>query len=429
MMHEQPSPHDSLATLLPRQRPQPVGWQAAHDALSRLARSRARLDWEEGTSLLDALRSGAHIHLGFGSFGEYVERLFGYSPRWTLERLRVAEALEDLPELAQSLRDGVMNWSALRELTRVATAENEHAWLEAARSRTLRQIEQLVAGHKPGDHPDDASDPSLRRHALRFEVSGETLATFREAMAQVRRDAGGPIDDDAALLILARQMLGGPADAGRANYQVALMVCEQCGRGWQEGKGDAVEVGPEIVEMAACDAQHIGRLHRSPAPATHVGEEPAAKSVRARQDIPPAVRREVTRRDGGRCVVPGCKNAVFLDVHHVVPRSEGGDHDPDRLVLLCGAHHRAQHRGQLVVAGRVSTGLVFRHADGTRYGARVDAHAAAAHEEAFRALRGLGFREGQVRIALDRLRSAPEFAGATTERILRGALGALTTLC
>jgi hypothetical protein len=80
-----------------------VDWRQAHEDLSRLARARAHLDWEEGRSLLRALRAGAQVHLGFASFAEYVERFFGYRPRWTEERLRVAEALEGLPELAQSL--------------------------------------------------------------------------------------------------------------------------------------------------------------------------------------------------------------------------------------------------------------------------------------------------------------------------------------
>jgi hypothetical protein len=195
--------------------PPPVDWRRAHQDLSRLAKSRARLDWEEGESLLDALRSGVHLHLGFGSFAEYIERLFGYKPRWTDERLRVAEALEGLPEMGQALRDGGISWSAARELTRVAAAENEHAWLEVARARTLRQIEELVAGHKPGEHPEDRSDSSLRRRVLRFDVSAETVATFREAMAKLRREAGSPIDDDAALLLLARQVLVGPGGCGK----------------------------------------------------------------------------------------------------------------------------------------------------------------------------------------------------------------------
>ena len=49
-------------------------WMLAHQALSRLARERAAADAEEGRWLLEALRSAAHVHLGFGSFSEYVER-------------------------------------------------------------------------------------------------------------------------------------------------------------------------------------------------------------------------------------------------------------------------------------------------------------------------------------------------------------------
>ena len=63
--------------------------------------------------------------------------------------------------------------------------------------------------------------------------------------------------------------------------------------------------------------------------------------ARATQTIPPAVRRQVMRRDRKRCVVPGCTNHRFVDVHHLDPRSEGGGHDPDRLAVLCGSHHRA----------------------------------------------------------------------------------------
>src|SRR6476469_4195877 len=100
-------------------------WQTAHNHLTRIAKDRARLDQEEGDSLLRALRAKAHLHLGYATFAEYIERLFGYSPRWTEERLRVAEALETLPNLQQALHDAAVPWSTARELTRVATPESE----------------------------------------------------------------------------------------------------------------------------------------------------------------------------------------------------------------------------------------------------------------------------------------------------------------
>src|SRR6185436_7827506 len=78
-------------------------WIRAHEELSRLAKKRAAADAVEGRSLLRALRAGTHVHLGFGGFSEYVETLFGYKPRSTEEKLRVAEALESLPESERAL--------------------------------------------------------------------------------------------------------------------------------------------------------------------------------------------------------------------------------------------------------------------------------------------------------------------------------------
>src|SRR5262245_16994377 len=157
-------------------------WVRAHAALTRLARERAAADAEEGRWLLVAWRSGAHVHLGFGSFSEYVERLLGYSPRATRDKLRVALALETLPESARALEHGALTWCALRELTRVATGDTEAAWLQAAQGKTTRELERLVAGRQPGDLPPLPTDPRApRRHVLRFEVAAETLATFRDA--------------------------------------------------------------------------------------------------------------------------------------------------------------------------------------------------------------------------------------------------------
>jgi 5-methylcytosine-specific restriction endonuclease McrA len=254
----------------------------------------------------------------------------------------------------------------------------------------------------------------LRRHTLRFEVTGEVLATFRDAMAKLRRDAGGPLDDDSALWLMARQVLGGPLDEGRASYQVVLSVCEQCKSARQRGRGELVEVATEVVQMAHCDAQQLA----SP----HVGAQ-AKGRTRAKQDIPPARRREVLHRDRQRCVVPGCRHATFLDVHHIQPREEGGHHEADNLVTLCSAHHRAAHRGELVIEGRVSTGLQFRHADGTDYGGvtNVASSAVDAQTKAFQALRRLGFGERESRQALAEV-LAEGHPEASVETTLRNAL-------
>jgi hypothetical protein len=405
-------------------------WQAAHDALVRLARTRAGLDLEEGRWLLATQRARAHERLGYGSFLEYVERLFGYAPRLTQDKLRVAKALETLPQLARALSDGSASWSCARELTRVATPDTEHAWLERARGRTVREVEKLVAGRRSGSLPNDSAEPGLQRHVLRFEVSGEVMATFREAMAKVRRDAGGPLDDDSALLLVARHVLAGPVDEGRASYQVELAVCEHCQRATQTAQGESLEVAKEVAAMARCDGQQLASAN-SPNPHVGVsGDEDAAdgkrqRSLRAKQDVPPAVRRHVLRRDRHRCQVPGCSHASFVDVHHVRTREDGGGHDAENLVTLCSAHHRACHRGELIVHGSVANGLRFQHADGTDYGGALSAIVADVQTQAFCALRGLGFGERDARRALSHV-AAESGQSAQLEPILRQALALLT---
>jgi len=434
-------------------------WIQAHSALTRLARERAAADAEEGRCLLRALGASVHVHLGYGSFAEYVERALGYKPRTTQEKLRVAEALEGLPELARALDKGELGWCAVRELTRVAVSDTEGAWLAAAQGKTIRQLEELVATKSLGDAPEAPVTPPARSRVLRFEVAPETYALFRDAMREMRRSAGSRLDDDAVLLVMARHLLAGPGDEGRAPYQVSLTVCAGCGRGEQLGGGESVPIGAEVVAMADCDGQHISQLSNraanengapdvpsvAPANDAHVGapdprdDSPgaaaaeaapapacvpvrAAPNPRAKQTIPPAVRRAVLARDRRRCRVPGCTHGAFLDIHHIRARSEGGRHDPENLATLCSAHHRAMHRGELVLSSNHDGSLTFRHADGTAYGHATAPQVVDAQAKVFAALRNLGFREREVRAVLAELLADGELRDATAERLLREAL-------
>jgi hypothetical protein len=112
--------------------------------------------------------------------------------------------------------------------------------------------------------------------------------------------------------------------------------------------------------------------------------------------------------------VPGCQHSTWVDIHHLDPRAEGGGHDPDRLVTLCGAHHRALHDGTLVIEGSASTGLTFRHADGSTYGTPAAPALADTLAKVFKALVNMGFRESEAKGAVARLQKQrhPESAGA-----------------
>jgi HNH endonuclease len=334
-----------------------ASWKQVHDELTRLALSKGVYDAEEARWLPVGKRVRVHEPLGYSTYLSYLEHVLGYGPRQASERLRVAEALTELPTMFEQLAQGELHWSAVRELTRVVVPDTECEWLAAAVGKTVRDVENMVSGRKKGDRPGDPPEEGAKRHVLRLEISGDALAAFREARRHIELEVGHSLNDDEAIRMLAHHAMSGPRDSGRAAYQIAITVCEQCGRGTRDGAGRVLEIEPHEVEAACCDAQNIGRV-------THVDGKPA----RATQTIPPSVRRFVSRRDHGRCRVDGCRSAKHLEAHHIIPRAEGGTHDPSLLALLCDAHHTQVHRGVLSVTGDANGRLEFRLADGTRVG-------------------------------------------------------------
>jgi hypothetical protein len=379
-------------------------WKRVHDQLCRLAKTKAAYDADEAHWLVEGQRARVHEPLGYGSYFEYLERLFGYTPRLAAEKLRVAEALLDLPDLRAALAAGALTWSAVREITRVAVPSTERQWIDAARGHTVRDVERMVSGRRPGDCPDDPADPKAVPRVLRFEVSADTFAAMREARRQLELEVGHVLDDDTALRLLAHRALG-PGDESRAPYQIALTLCEKCKCATRDAAGVDVDLEPSRIAAAECDAQRIG---------THVG-----KPARATQDIPPRTRRHVWRRDHGRCQVPGCRASKYLEIHHIVPRSHNGSHDPANLLLQCNAHHIAVHEGRLTIEGTAPDHLTFTHADGSPYG-RTEPIAPDLATDAIVALRGLGFSATDAQRAVA---DAP--TSHTLEATLRHALATL----
>ncbi|MCK6546951.1 hypothetical protein L6R52_13965 [Myxococcota bacterium] len=419
-------------------------WRRADRELRRIARSRAGLDFEAAVWILAAVEAGTARKLGMGSDVEYVSWVLQCGRREAYERVRVAEALAELPLLGEALRDGELGWSAVRELSRILVAGTEAIWIDAVAGKTVREIEVMVAGRQRGDLPTDPKSDEAREVMLSFRVSVATAALLRDALQKLRREAGGHLSDDEALTQLARTVLEGPRDAGRASYQIAVDLCPSCKKAQRASDGESVPIDASVLTMATCDAEVVdlrAELQHAPSDGTSaergdeasvleargrgVAESPRTpKPARATQTIPPATRRRVLRRDRGRCVVPGCTHATFVDLHHVTPRSEGGSHDPDGLATVCGAHHAALHEGRISIEGRASSGFVVRHADGTVYGHEVTA-AQETMADVFLALRALGFKETESRRALEAATHTHVGTNTTFDDLLRRALATL----
>lgn len=52
-------------------------------------------------------------------------------------------------------------------------------------------------------------------------------------------------------------------------------------------------------------------------------------------------RKAVYRRDGWRCAL--CDSTKYIQIHHIVKRSEGGSNHPHNLITLCADCHALAH--------------------------------------------------------------------------------------
>lgn len=223
-----------------------------HEALVSMSRERASSDCELGRWLVAAHCLRVWALTGYASFGEYVERLFGFSRRMANERLRVGMALETLPELAAALKAGELSWSVARELSRVALEESEGEWIAAARGKTARGVEEMVAGKEPGDRPLDRpkAPPPVQ---ISFKVCPSVRALITEARHKLCAELGESVTDDVLLESMARALLGGAGqrDDGLSSYQIALTTCHRCRVTTQQAAGEEIVADQTTLECAA----------------------------------------------------------------------------------------------------------------------------------------------------------------------------------
>ena len=374
---------------IPRAR---LDWRTVERELRSIAQQRGALDAREAWWLREAERLQIWKHLGMVHAFDYLERTLGYTPHTARERLRVANALGQLPAISEAFAHGELPFSAVRELTRVATAQTDVEWRDAAIGKSVHEIEQAVAGRTRGSQPSDPPDPAVRTQVVRFELRPETYARLRQARAALADEHGRALDDDELIVALCDAALEraelDTEVTGRSRYQISMTVCERCRQGWQHGGGAKLAVAPATVDQALCDAQHLGSID---------GDRPS----RAYQDIPPATVRLVWHRDGGRCQTPGCRSTRHLEIHHVVHREDGGGHEPSNLTLRCSSCHRAHHAGKLAITGTAPSDIITRRLEQpvSKPASRLDD--AILCTQTREALVGLGWKPALARAAIE----------------------------
>lgn len=143
-----------------------------------------------------------------------------------------------------------------------------------------------------------------------------------------------------ALASICLDFLAGPQPQGHTNHAGGVVIgaevfVDAATAAASHGEAGAtfssgLKAGPEQLAEILCSGRvrMIGLADGIPVICTH-----------RTQAIPAAVRSFIFWRDQGQCSIEGCRSRYRLQPHHIKPRSRGGDHHPDNLVLLCWYHH------------------------------------------------------------------------------------------
>ena len=122
----------------------PDSAEEIEDRLARLAGAVGALRRSLAAVAERLIATRAHERLCYARLADYARERPGLSARQLQELARVHRALAGLPALERALLASELPWSKVRLIARVATPEDEEAWIARARGMSTRGLEQEV---------------------------------------------------------------------------------------------------------------------------------------------------------------------------------------------------------------------------------------------------------------------------------------------
>jgi hypothetical protein len=267
--------------------------------------------------------------------GSFLHRELGLSKAASFFRKTAAELIQRFPEIVAPLRDGRLCLITMASLAKVLSPENRAEVLPRFFHRSGLEAKAIAAELYPAVAPPirtvvtitPASSAVASSSGEPLCLGGTTAGPGPAPRLPARRVEVEPLTPtrtclhltvspafleklEAARLALSHSMPGAPAE-------------------------DVLSAGLDL--LLERDAKRKGLVEK-PRPAPSDGD-----ALPGAVHIPAAVRREVWRRDGGRCQWPThtggiCGSRLRLQLDHLVPRAQGCTPIPTNLRVLC-AHH------------------------------------------------------------------------------------------
>ena len=292
---------------------------------------------------------------GCRSMVEWTAGRLDVAPETASALVRTSRAADT--EIQGALAAGEVTFDRASELSRLSTAGISDplatkagidiAGLRREYSRTHRLSRHCEIGAFRDRYV--AMQPNLDRSSWRLwgELPGPDGHVVERALGE-RADAFPPLPDGTrpslgqrradALTSIAQDSLTGTAGTDTSTPLLTVFVdLDSTARTITGATLDSgPNVGPGTLEELLCNGRIETILTRCVVPLA-VGRRTRA--------ISPALRRAVLHRDGGRCTADGCTSRHRLEIHHILPASQGGCTDPDNLTTLCWFHHHVVIHG------------------------------------------------------------------------------------
>jgi hypothetical protein len=232
------------------------------------------------------------------------------------ERLRVARVLPSLPIIEAAFTGGLLSWSKVRELTRVATPDTEQGLVDIAMSTTAQQVSRLTRTIGRVTRQKSVAQLSNRNFSwVTNDVDGSITISVRlpaerameviaATQAAAKIEAGVARAESCADAFV--ELVRGGGDAPRAELVVHL---DAHGARFDDGPA----IAEEIAECLACDG-----------PVTTVAETADGPIVLDKRRAPTKSQRRWLALRHRTCQFPGCHHAGSFDAHHVLEHGMGG---------------------------------------------------------------------------------------------------------
>lgn len=283
------------------------------------------------------LREGWGVD-GCNSCAHWLNWKCGISLNAAREQVRVAKALAALPLIHESFSKGVISYSKVRAMSRVATADNEDYLLMIATHGTAAHVETVVRGYRRAKADlelEQANNRHERRKldwyfddddmvVVKIRLTPEDGAHFINAIERAANELKAQQGDDeesVARMPFATSRADAlmHAIAKRTDTEVQVHVSAETLVEF-DADGcchlhDGANLAPHTLRRLSCDAGIVRIVEDGKGQPLDVG--------RKTRSIPPALKRALSARDRG-CRFPGCGATRHLHGHHIEHWADGG---------------------------------------------------------------------------------------------------------